>query len=93
VFQGSFSKVTPDLKYADLITCGKCNFKWFSNHEGIFGLTCPQCKSTKNIIAELNQERLAQGANFSKQQKVKELKKVIDSIAWSWDVDSLRTTT
>jgi hypothetical protein len=34
---GSFSKVTSDLKYADLITCGKCNFKWYSNKGGIFG--------------------------------------------------------
>lgn len=89
VFQGSFSKVTPELEYADLITCGKCNFKWYSNKEGIFDHgPCPRCKSTSPIMAELNQQRLAQGANFSKRQKIKELKRVIKL---KWEVGAEQT--
>ncbi|MGC1133750.1 MAG: hypothetical protein WA941_13070 [Nitrososphaeraceae archaeon] len=80
VANGSFTRVTPDLKYAQLITCGKCNFKWYSNREGIFDYgPCPRCNSTSPLMAELNQKRLAQGANGAKQEKIKELQRVIDA--------------
>jgi hypothetical protein len=76
---GSFSKVTSDLKYAELITCGKCNFKWYSNKGSIFGHgPCPRCKSKSPMMAEFNRNRLAQGANFTEQQKLNELKRVIN---------------
>ena len=76
VANGSIIRVTPDLKYAQLITCGKCNFKWYSNREGIFD--CPRCNSTGPIMAELNNARLAQGSNYNREQKIKELKRVIN---------------
>jgi len=80
VANGSITEVTPDLKYAQLITCGKCKFTWFTNHEGIFGYgPCPRCNSTGPIVAELNNARLAQGSNYNKQQKIKELQKVIEA--------------
>lgn len=67
VASGSFSKVKPDLKCADLITCGRCDFRWFSNKEGIFNHgPCPRCGSKSPIMAELNQQRLAEGADFSR---------------------------
>ena len=80
VANGSITKVTPDLKYADLITCGRCNFMWYSNKEGMFDYgPCPRCDSTGPIVAELNQARLAQGANDVKREKLKELQKVIEA--------------
>jgi uncharacterized CHY-type Zn-finger protein len=58
LFQGSITKVTPDLEYADLITCTKCNFKFYSNRKGI---ECPKCNSSlvqgsknRDKIVELN---------------------------------------
>ena len=79
IANGSITGVTPDLKYAQLITCGKCNFKWYSNREGIFDYgPCPRCDSTGPIMAELNQARLAQGSNYNREQKIKELKRVIN---------------
>lgn len=86
VANGSFSNITPDLKYADLITCGKCNFKWYSNKRRIFGNgPCPRCRSKGPIMTELNQNRLTQGANFSKRQKLKELNRIINL---KWEISA-----
>ena len=41
VFQGSITEVTPDTKYADLLECSKCGFKYYSNSK----LDCPKCNS------------------------------------------------
>jgi len=77
IANGSITKVTPDLKYADLITCGRCNFKWYSNKEGMFDYgPCPRCNSTGPIMAELNQARLAQGSNT--RDKINQLQRVLD---------------
>ena len=54
--QGSFTEVTPDLKYSDLLRCSKCGYKYWSNTN----LPCPECNShlvqgsaTRDRIAEL----------------------------------------
>jgi hypothetical protein len=75
VANGSFSKVTPNLKYADLITCGKCNFKFYSNKEGIDQGPCPKCEGGPTM-ADSNLLRLAQA---STEEKVKQLRRVLNA--------------